>query len=115
MKQKTKLNLIKILHTIIYLIMVMAIFYIIYAGITKTYDKFLYISLGLLTIEVTALLINKMECPLTILAKKYGDPKGYVGDTFLPEKFTQKYTFKFFGTLLSIGLLILILDFLKLI
>lgn len=55
---------------------------------------------------------NGMKCPLTALAKQYGDPKGYVGDIFLPEKIA-KNTFRIFGTILVIGLLILLLDVFK--
>lgn len=107
---KAKLNLIKGIHTIVYIIMVSAIIYIIYAGITRTYNDFLYISLGLIAIEGVVLFINGMECPLTNLAKKHGDPKGYVGDSFLPEEFTQKYTFKVFGFLFAIGVLLLVFN-----
>lgn len=93
--------------------MVISIFYIVYAGITKTYDIILYISLSLITIEGIVYLGNKMVCPLTTLAKKYGDPnKGYVGDTFFPESFTN-LTFKIFGSILFLGIIILIINMLK--
>ncbi|HCG98770.1 MAG TPA: hypothetical protein DE036_02915 [Actinobacteria bacterium] len=112
MNDKTKLAIVKIVHTIIYITMVAAIFYILYAGISETYDNLLYFSLGLLAIEGIVFFGNRMRCPLTDLAKKYGDPKGYVGDTFLPERFT-KYTFRLFGTILAIGLIILLINYLR--
>jgi hypothetical protein len=108
-----ELKLIKTIHTLIYITMVFGIFCIIYSGMYKIYNTLFYISLGLLLIESIVFVGNGMHCPLTALAKKYGDPKGYVGDTFFPEKFT-KYTFKFFGTLLVLGIIILILNFLGL-
>ena len=108
-----KLFIIKTIHSIIYLIMVASIFYILYAGITKTYDTLFYISLGLITIEGAVYLGNKMVCPLTTLAKKYGDPtKGYVGDTFFPESFTN-FTFQIFGSILLLGILILLYNLLQ--
>lgn len=112
MNDKTKLAIVKTVHTIIYVAMVVAIFYILYAGISKTYGNLLYISLVMLAIEGMVFFGNRMRCPLTDLAKKYGDPKGYVGDTFLPERFT-KYTFRLFGTILVIGLIILLINYLR--
>lgn len=105
-----KLFIIKTIHTIIYLIMVISIFYIVYAGITKIYNIWLYIALALISIESIVYIGNRMTCPLTTLAKKYGDPtKGYVGDTFFPESFTD-LTFKIFGSILFLGLLILVIN-----
>jgi hypothetical protein len=57
------------IHTVIYLTMVVAVFYILYAGMTKTYSNPLYISLGLLAIEAIVFAGNGMRCPLTALAK----------------------------------------------
>jgi hypothetical protein len=90
--------------------MVVGIFYILYAGITKTYNIWLYISLGLLAVESVVYLGNGQKCPFTDLAKKYGDEKGYVGDVFLPKKVADN-TFYFFGTLLLIGIVVLILNY----
>lgn len=114
MKNSTKLTLIKTIHTAIYITMVAGIFYILYAGITKTYNIWLYLSLGLLAAESLVYGGNGMRCPFTDMAKKCGDEKGYVGDTFLPERFTR-YTFNFFGILLAAGVIILILDYFRVI
>ena len=104
-----KLAAVKTVHTVIYLVMVIAVFYTLYAAITRTYGMFLNISLGLLALECVVFFGNGMQCPFTNLAKKYGDPKGYVGDTFLPERITDQ-TFWFFGFLMLTGLAILALD-----
>jgi hypothetical protein len=59
-----------------------------------------------LLITIIYIIASGRKCPLTDLAKKYGAEKGYVFDTFLPESLT-KYTFRFFGLLLVIGLILL--------
>jgi hypothetical protein len=100
------LRALKAIHTVIYLMMVVAILYTLYAGITKTHSNLLDISLGLLTGEGTIFFGRGMRCPLTTLAKEYGDPTGYVGDILLPEWFT-KFKFRFFGAILLMGLLLL--------
>ena len=47
------------------------------------------------------------KCPLTGMAVRYGATTGHVFDTFLPERATR-YTFRFFGTLMVIGLVLLV-------
>jgi hypothetical protein len=106
-----KLFAIKTIHTVIYLIMVMGIIYNLYAGITKTYNTLLYISFGLLILESIVFFAFGMKCPLTDLAKKYGDQKGYVGDIFLPKKIADN-TFYTFGGLFVLGIVVIILNLL---
>jgi hypothetical protein len=48
-----------------------------------------------------------MRCPLTALARKYGAERGHALDTLLPESITR-HTFRLFGTMLAIGLLMLL-------
>jgi len=48
-----------------------------------------------------------MRCPLTALPVRYGAERGTAFDTLLPERITR-HTFRFFGTLLAIGLVLLL-------
>lgn len=98
---------------IIYLVMVGATFYIFYAGFMKIHNVLLYVSLGLLLIEALALLSNGMKCPLTIMAQRYGDPKGYAWDVLLSDK-SAKYSFRLYGLVLFMGAVLLLLDYLGL-
>ena len=93
--------------------MVGSTFYIFYAGFIKVYNVLLYVSLGLLLIEIFALLVNGMKCPLTTLAKKYGDPKGYAWDILLSDA-SAKYSFRLYGVILFMGAALLLLDYFKL-
>lgn len=113
MTNKQKINIIKLIHTIIYLIMVASIFYVLYSGITKTYNIWLYISLALLVGEAVVYLENGRVCPFTNMAKEYGDEKGYVGDLFMPKSVADN-TFYVFGALFLVGLLILTVNILGL-
>lgn len=79
-----KLFLIKLIHTLIFFFISACLIYILYAAISKTYDRYLVIALSAVFIEGVALLLNHFQCPLTSLAKKYGDEKGSVADIFLP-------------------------------
>ena len=107
-----KLIVIKRVHAIIYTLIVAAIFYVLYAAITKTYSVLLYISLGVLIIEAIARIVSMTKCPLTNLAIYYGDPKGYVGSSLISRR-ASRCIFLFFSLMGCIALTVLILDILK--
>ena len=106
------LMLIKAIHTIIFIIMASSVFVIVYCGAVGQFGLPLHIALGLIVIEGIVFLGNGMVCPLTTLAKKYGAEKGYVFDSFFPEKWTR-YTFPVFGSILLFGLILLLLRWQK--
>lgn len=108
MSDSQRLTLIRALHTAIYLVMAAATFALVYAGLTGSQGPWLWGALALLVVESVVYLGNGMRCPLTALAVRYGAEKGYVFDTFLPERATQ-YTFNFFGTVMVVGLGLLML------
>jgi hypothetical protein len=99
------LKTIKAVHTAIYAVMVAAIFYVLYCGITGTLNVLLALSIGLVGLEGVVFFVNGRKCPLTALAKQYGDPKGYVGDLFCPEWLSRR-TFSIFTSLFVLGLLL---------
>ncbi|HEY3331501.1 MAG TPA: hypothetical protein VGK19_15835 [Capsulimonadaceae bacterium] len=101
------LAFIKTVHTVIFVIMATAVFYILYCGLLGRFDRLLYLALGLLSIESIVFVGNGMKCPLTKLAVKHGAEKGYVFDSFFPEKWTR-YTFPVFGSVLVIGIVLVL-------
>jgi hypothetical protein len=103
-----KLLAIRIVHTVVYVLMAASIVFIMISGITGGGGSFLIISFGLVAIEVIVFVASGMKCPLTGLARKYGAPKGYAFDTLLPE-LIAKNTFRAFGTLLALGLVLHVL------
>lgn len=108
MNNPQRLALVRSLHTTIYLVMVAAIVVLLYASITGYEGFWLWIALGLLAVETIVFLGNGMTCPLTTMAVRFGAEKGYAFDTFLPERCTR-LTFRIFGTLMIIGLILLTL------
>ncbi|ALM07574.1 hypothetical protein SB49_06990 [Sediminicola sp. YIK13] len=103
MNKANKLFAIKFLHTLIWLFFVCILFYILYTGITNTINSFTWIAIGLVFGEGVVLLIFKMFCPLTILARKYSDSEKDNFDIFLPN-WLAKYNKIIFTTLFVIGL-----------
>lgn len=100
------LALVQAVHTAIYLLMAASTFVLLYAGVTGAQGPVVWSALGLLGAEVVFFAGNGFRCPLTTVAVKYGAETGRVGDTFLPERVTR-YTFRFFGSVMAVGLLLL--------
>lgn len=107
MKDANKLLSIKIAHTIIWLFFVVIIFYVLYSGITNTVNTFTWVAIGMVILEGLVLLIFKMFCPLTILARNYSDSEKDNFDIFLPN-WLAKYNKVIFTTLFIIGLLLVL-------
>ncbi len=80
----SKLFFIKSVHTVIFFFMFVCLAYVLYAGITRSYNWYLVIAISALLIEGLALILNHGRCPLTTLAEKRGAEKGSVTDIFLP-------------------------------
>jgi len=106
------LKLIKIIHSTIWIIMVAAIFYILYAGITNNLNIYLWISIGIMIFEGIVLLINKGSCPLTNVAKNIKKDYHDGDDIFLP-KWIAINNKLIFGSILLIGLALVLYRFLN--
>ena len=109
MIDKNKLVLIKIIHTIIWMIMATASFYILYAGIMGISNVVLWIAIGLLLFETIVLMINKWTCPLTPMAGKYTADRRDNFDIYLPQ-WLAKYNKMIFGVIFCIGLVLFVIN-----
>ena len=107
-----RLAVVRRAHTIIYIVMACATLYVFYCGLSGRRDLVLTISAVLVALEGLVFLGNGLRCPLTILAQRYGDPTGHVGDTLFPERCTR-YTFRVFGSLYAIGVILIAFQFIQ--
>lgn len=111
MKTDTKtLIVVKTVHTIIWAMMVAAIFCILYAGLSGIVTTVTYASVGLMVFEGLALVVGKGNCPLTPIARQYSDSTKANFDIYLPE-WLARYNKVIFGILLAVGLLLLAFRF----
>lgn len=92
-KVNARIFIIKLVHSIIFFIMVFCLIYILYCAVTGRYDWTLLLALGTLSAEGIALLLNRGTCPLTALAVKLGAASGSVTDIFVP-MWCARHTFK---------------------
>ena len=107
-----KLMAIKLLHTLVWLFFVFIIFYIVYSGLTNQITVFTWISIGLVVGEGLVLLIFKMFCPLTLIARKYSDSKKENFDIFLPN-WLAKYNKLIFTSIYIFGVILVIIRILQ--
>jgi hypothetical protein len=98
MKQSNKLFAIKMLHTLIWCFFVSIIFYILCSGISGNINIYTWISIGLIIGEGIILVLFKMLCPLTLIARKYSDSSKDNFDIFLPN-WIAKYNKEIFTTI----------------
>lgn len=106
MKDVSKLIIIKSFHTLIWLFFNAVMLYLIYAITFNNINKWVWIGLGLFLLEAIVLLVFKMKCPLTIIARKYSSSTRDNFDIYLPE-WLAKYNKIIYTTLLLVVLVIL--------
>jgi hypothetical protein len=102
-----KLLIIKTIHTIIWLFYNVVIFYLLYAVIMNKIDLLVWICVGLVGLEGIVLLLFKMFCPLTIIARKYSDSTKDNFDIFLPN-WLAKYNKIIYTSIFGIAIIILL-------
>ena len=108
MMKENKLLMVKIIHTIIWLFFNVVIFYVLYAVIINKIDKWVWICVGLVFLEGLVLIIFKMFCPLTLIARNYSNSQKDNFDIFLPN-WLAKHNKLFFTSIYIVGLLIVAL------
>lgn len=112
MKGETKLILIKIVHTIIWLFFNVVIFYMLYAALSNKLDKWLWIGYGLFILEGIVLLLFKFFCPLTVMARNYSDSTKANFDIYIPN-WLAKYNKLIYTSILGVIFIITIYQLLK--
>jgi hypothetical protein len=80
----SRLTFIKLTHTLVWVFFNVVIFYLFYAVVAGKIDKWVWICLGLIAFEIVILLMFKMMCPLTVIARKYSDSTKDNFDIYLP-------------------------------
>jgi hypothetical protein len=106
-KSETKLVIVKVVHTLIWLFFNVVIFYMLYAVIQDKIDYWLWLGYALVILEGIVLLIFKFFCPLTLIARKYSDSTKDNFDIYLPN-WLARYTKMIYTSIMGIILVITI-------
>lgn len=107
MNNATKLALVKAIHTLIWAFYNVVIFYFLYAVIVGRVDKWAWICLGLIGLEVLILIVFKGYCPITLIARKYSSSTNHNFDIYLPE-WLAKYNKHIYTAIVLIAIIILV-------
>jgi hypothetical protein len=108
MNPSQKLKAVKIVHTLIWLFFVAAIFYILYSGISNKITTYTWIAIGLIVGEGAVLVLFKMFCPLTLIARKYSDSEKDNFDIYLPN-WLARHNKIIFTTIYLVGVIIVLI------
>lgn len=103
----TRLTWIRALHTAVWLFFNAVMAYLYYAVMTDRVGIWAWIGLGLFGVECLVLVVYRMSCPLTLMARKYTDSTRSNFDIWLPE-WLARYNKWIYGILLmavTIGVL----------
>ena len=108
MNRTHNLLVIKLTHTLIWAFFVVVIFYVLYSGIYDKVTIYTWIGIGLVLVEGLVLLVFKMFCPLTLVARKYSDSEKDNFDIFLPN-WLAKHNKLIFTTIYVVALLLVLI------
>ncbi len=108
MNSESKLVLIKVLHTLVWIFFNIVIFYMLYAVIVDKLDYWLWIGYGLVLLEGLTLLVFKFFCPLTIMARKYSDSTRDNFDIYIPN-WLARYNKLIYTSIVGVATVILVI------
>jgi len=94
---RTRLHLIRLLHTAVWVFFVGCIAAIPLFAWARRYDRAL-IAIGLVSVEVVVLALNRWTCPLTPVAARFTADRAPNFDIYLPRRIAQ-YNKEIFGSL----------------
>lgn len=112
MQNDTKLFLVKMIHTLIWLFFNFVIFYMLYAVVAGKLDRWLWIGYSLFALEGIILLVFRFFCPLTLIARKYSDSTKENFDIFIPN-WLAKHNKLIYTSILGVIIIITIYQLLK--
>ena len=107
MNKANKLLTIKLFHTIIWIFFVLVIGYVLYSGITNRVTTYTWLGIALILGEGLVLVIFKMFCPLTLMARKYSNSSKENFDIFLPN-WLAKHNKLIFTSIFIVGLVLVV-------
>jgi len=103
------IDFIRFLHTAIFIFFNAVMAVLLYEVIADRISILTWISVALFSIEVIVLIANNWTCPLTTYAENLESYRGQTTDIFFLPKWFGDRMFIFYGGLLVIALLLLII------
>ena len=108
MDSLSKLLLVKMLHTVIWIFFNLVLGYLFYAVIYDRIDLRFWLGVGMILIECIVLITNKWTCPLSPIARRYTSSTKANFDIFLPNWLAKNNLLIYSGLLIILVLIVLI-------
>jgi hypothetical protein len=108
MENRVKLTLVRFLHTLIWLSFNLVIIYMYYAVFSDNVTRWVWIGFGLILLEGLILLLFKMSCPLTVIARKYSSSTRANFDIYLPQWLARYNKIIYTGIVLLLIIVLLV-------
>ncbi len=112
MNNRQYLALVKSVHTLIWIFYNCVVIYMLYASITNKMDRWFWICGGFILLEGIILLLFKLTCPLTLIARQYSDSQKDNFDIYLPE-WLARNTKRIYSLVVFVIILIAVFQLLK--
>ena len=106
MAMKRAVFYIKLIHILLFFLIIASTGYVFITALIDRINPLTWWALGIVMVEMAALMINDWRCPLTDLAEKKGAEVGSVADLFLPRWFSE-HLFFIFGIVFMASCLLL--------
>lgn len=104
----TKLRLIKFIHTLVWVVMAAAVFEVLWESISGYFTPMLPFSLALIVVEILILVLNRGECPLRFIAARHTEDRHDGFDIYIPG-WLVRHNIAIFGTLFTLGVILILL------
>jgi hypothetical protein len=105
--QRFKLIVLKLVHTLVWIVMTTANFAGFYLAFIGTFNSWFYFCVALLGGEIVVILANSWHCPLTDVMAKYTDNRAANFDIYLPE-WLARNNIRIFSGLITLEIMIVL-------
>lgn len=102
---KFNIYLVRFIHGLFTLYFIACMLYVYYCFFVNIENKLLYIAIISLLVEGLIIFLNKSECPLGIMHRKFGDALAFF-ELFLPKKIA-KNAIPYFSVITILGFVLL--------
>lgn len=107
-----RLFVLKLTHTVIWLLFALLICYIPMAAVADSINWFTYVAIAVIFGEALVLFLFSWRCPLTVLGKRYTKEHEEGFDIFLPSV-VARWNKAIFTTIFVVGLLLVLFRILR--
>jgi hypothetical protein len=105
----TRLRLVKVTHTLIWMVLATIVFFVLWSGITARSTMYSWLAVFAVFTEGIVLMIFGGRCPLTRVARRYSSSRRDNFDIYLPN-WLAKHNKLIFGSIFLLGFVLMLIN-----